>query len=381
LKLFEHETKTILHSYGIPTPNGRMALSADEAVKIATSMRPPFVVKAQVLIAGRGKAGGILFAETPEQVGIVAGQLLRISINEIPVKQVLVEERISIAKELYFGITVDRRERRYAAIASTSGGMDIEEAAAKAPQSIIKILISPQQGFTKADSRQVVDQLGYREGHQAELTQILISLYRAGMDYDAELIEINPLAETKDGGFVAVDARLIVDDNALLRHPQLEKQQYATQREKASEEFEAEKAGLTYVKLSGNIGVVGNGAGLVMATLDTIQYYSGEAADFLDLGGGAPIERIAKALDIVIRNVDVKVVLVNILGGITHCDDVARAIANANDASGFVKPFVVRLVGTNEEEGKQILEKANIPVFESMEEAAKHAVELATEVG
>lgn len=381
MKLFEHEAKTILRSYGIPTPNGSVAENANDAMSIAANLKPPFVVKAQVLAAGREKAGGILFAETPGQVGTIAGKLLRMSIKELPVEKVLVEERISIAKELYFGLTVDRIERGYAAIASKSGGMNIEEAAAEAPRSIVKVLINPLQGFTIADSQNVAGQLGYRDEQQAEITQILMRLYGAGMDYDAELIETNPLAETKDGRFVAVDARLIVDDNALFRHPELEKQEYAETRGKAFEELEAEKIGLAYVKLDGNIGVVGNGAGLVMATLDTIQYYGGKAADFLDLGGGAPIERIAKALDIVIRNVKVKIVLVNILGGMTHCDDVARAIADAKGTSGTDKLFVVRLVGTNEEEGKQILEEAEIPFLDSMEAAAKHAVKIVKEVG
>jgi succinyl-CoA synthetase beta subunit len=381
LKLFEHEAKAILNFCGIPTPNGGVAMSATEAAKIAVSLRPPFVVKAQVLIAGRGKAGGILFAETAEQVEAVAEQLLHTSIKDLPVEKILVEEQISIAKELYFGVTIDRLERKYAIIASTSGGINIEEAAADGTQPLVKLSINPQQGFTITDSQHIARQLGYREEQQADLAQILRIFYGAAMSYDAELFEMNPLAETKDGRFIAVDGKLIVDDNALFRHPELEYQQYSENREKASQELDAEKAGLAYVKLDGNIGVVGNGAGLVMATLDTIQYYRGKAADFLDLGGGAPIERITKALDIVFRNADVKVVLVNILGGITHCDDVARAIVNARDVGGIDKPLVVRLVGTNEEVGKGILDEAGIPVLESMEEAAKRAVEIAKEAG
>lgn len=381
MKLFEHETKTILSSYQIPTPNGRVASTADEAREIARKIHPPFAVKAQVLVAGRGKAGGILFAETPELVGTASGQLLHMSIKGYTATKVLIEEEVPIVKELYFGVIIDRLHRKYAAIASTSGGMDIEQATAENPKSTIKILINPRKGFTYSDAQRIAYQLGYRDCQQTELSQIMLSLYSAGFDYDAELIELNPLAETKEGRFIAVDARLIVDDNALFRHPELEKLQYDELREKTSEELEAEKAGINYVKLAGNIGVIGNGAGLVMATLDTIQYYSGNAADFLDLGGGASIEKIGKALDLVLRDASVKVILVNILGGMTHCDDVARAITKAIVGISPRKTFVVRLMGTNEEKGKKILKEAGIPVSENMEEAAKHSVELASAVG
>jgi succinyl-CoA synthetase beta subunit len=197
------------------------------------------------------------------------------------------------------------------------------------------------------------------------------------VDYDAELVEINPVAETAEGRFVAVDARLIVDDNALFRHPELEERLFSEEREKTPTELEAERAGLSYVKLDGNVGVVGNGAGLVMATVDMIQHYGGMPADFLDLGGGAPVERIAKALAIVASDADVKVVLINILGGMTHCDDVARAITQTKDLATEAKPFVVRLVGTNEGEGRRILEEAGIPVLDSMEAAAEHAAKIA----
>ena len=379
MKLFEHEAKTILNIYGIPTPRGEVATSGSETARIAASLNSPFVVKALVLVAARGKAGGILFAENARQVGEAAEKLFHTTIKGVPVKKVLVEEKIAIAKELYFAVTVDRFERKYVVIASASGGMDIEEIAEEAPQFIVKTLVDPQRGFNLVDAQLIAEQMGYGDGQRSELSRILVNLYRVGMDYDAELAEMNPLAETKDGRFVAVDARLIVDDNALFRHPELEKQQFTEDREKTLEELEAEKAGLAYVKLNGNIGVVGNGAGLVMATLDMIQYYGGDAADFLDLGGGAPVERVTRALDIILSNADVKVVLVNILGGMTHCDDVARAIAQTKNASEFAKPLVVRLVGTNEEEGRRILEEAGIAVWDSMEEATKRAVEIVKE--
>jgi succinyl-CoA synthetase beta subunit len=211
------------------------------------------------------------------------------------------------------------------------------------------------------------------------LAGILEQLYRAAMDKDAELIEINPLAETADGKFIAVDAKLIIDDNSLFRHPEFEKRLFTEERERTVREIEAEKNGLSYVKLDGDIGVVGNGAGLVMATLDLIQYYGGKPADFLDLGGGAPVERIAAALKIILSDQDVGAVLVNILGGITHCDDVAQAIVETKNNAKASKQFVIRLVGTNEKKGRQILHNAGIPVLDSMEEAAKHAVQIAKE--
>jgi succinyl-CoA synthetase beta subunit len=222
--------------------------------------------------------------------------------------------------------------------------------------------------------------MGYGGDQLSALTGILEQLYRAGMDYDAELIEINPLAETADGRFVAVDARLIIDNNALFRHSELEKRQFIEERGNTPKEIEAAKNGIAYVKLDGDIGIIGNGAGLVLATLDIVQYYGGKSANFLDLGGGAPVERITAALEIVLSDPDVKAVLVNILGGMTHCDDVARAIIKTKHRARVSKPFVVRLVGTNEEEGKRILTQEGIVVLESMEKAVQRAVQITKEV-
>lgn len=376
MKLYEYEAKNILKAYDIPIPHGGLAGNSVEAQQIAAGLRSPFVVKSQVLVAGRGKAGGIVFAQDIQDVKQAVERLFLMQIKDVAVNKVLIEERIPIAKELYFGVTVDRFERKYAVLASTLGGMDIEEAVMRAPQSIIKTLVQPQMGFNILDAQKIVEKLGYHDNPQIELAEVLVSLYRAGIDYDVELIEINPLAETTDSRFVAVDARLIIDDNALFKHPELEKISFTETRDNTLKEIEAKKYGLVYVKLNGNIGVIGNGAGLVMATLDLIQYYGGVAADFLDLGGGAPVERIVKALEIVVSDVDVKVVLINILGGITHCDDVARAIIQTRLGIPMSKPFVVRLVGTNEAEGRQILIASGVAVLDSMDEAAKHAVDI-----
>jgi succinyl-CoA synthetase beta subunit len=254
--------------------------------------------------------------------------------------------------------------------------MDIEEIASKAPEKIIKFQISPENGFRAFHARQIVKKIGYSGNQLSELGRIFEWLYRAGMDYDAELIEMNPLVETVDGKFVAADARIIIDDNALFRHQEYKNRLLEGESELTPQEIEAMKNDLAYVKLDGDIGVIGNGAGLVMATLDTIQYYGGKPANFLDVGGGAPAEKTATALKIVFSDPKVKALFINILGGITRCDDVARGILEAKAKVGVTKPMVVRLVGTNEGEGKKILTEAKIDVLESMEEAAQQVVKI-----
>ena len=376
MKLFEYEAKSILARYGVPTPKGGLATNSKEAWEIASKLKPPFAVKAQVLVAGRGKAGGILFAESLSEVERAAEKLLSMRVKDIPVRKVWIEEKIRIKRELYFGITTDRFNRSYVAIASSVGGMEIEEIAEKTPKKLIKFLINPQHGFRSFHARQIARKMGYSGSQLLELEKIFLGLYRAGVDYDAELIEMNPLTETIDGRFVAADARIIMDDNALFRHQEFRKRLLEGESELAPQELEAIKNGLAYVKLNGNIGVIGNGAGLVMATLDTIKYYGGEPANFLDVGGGASSEKIAAALKIVLSDPNVKALFINILGGITRCDEVARGILEAREKMRVTKPTVIRLVGTNEEEGKKILKEAGIHVLESMETAAQKVVEI-----
>jgi len=294
------------------------------------------------------------------------------------VRSVLVEEKIPVRRELYFSVAVDRSNRCYVAIASSEGGIEIEEVAAATPEKIVKVFIDPLQGFHLQHARRIAEGLGYSGGQTQSLAAMFLGLYNAAMDSDAELAEMNPLVETPEGKFVAADARLIVDDNALYRHPRFRGR--LTEEETAEllpPELEARKSGLAYVKLGGNVGVIGNGAGLVMATLDAIQLYGGSPANFLDVGGGAPANTMAAALNLVFSDPGVDVVLINILGGITRCDEVARGILEAKGRVGFLKPVVVRLVGTNEEEGRSILTEAGVQVLESMEEAAKRAVETA----
>jgi succinyl-CoA synthetase beta subunit len=259
--------------------------------------------------------------------------------------------------------------------------MDIEEIAEKHPEKIIKFLINPKMGFRSFHARQIARKMGYEGSQLNAIGKIFERLYKINIDYDAELIEMNPIVETAEGEFVAADARIIMDDNALFRHPQYKKRFFESESELSPQEIEALKNDLAYVKLEGNIGVIGNGAGLVMATLDTIQLYGGKPANFLDVGGGASAEKIALALKIVLSDPNVETLFINILGGITRCDEVAKGILEAKKKMEVTKPMVIRLVGTNEEEGKRILTEAGIPVLDSMEEAAEKVVEISRKGG
>jgi len=381
VKLFEYEAKTILADYGIPTPKGGLATNVSQAREIATKLEPPFAIKAQVLVAGRGKAGGILFADSVLDAEKAAEKLLNTQIKGIRVKSVRIEKKIRIKKELYLGVTIDRANRSHVAIASAVGGIEIEEIAAEAPEKVIKFLINPQHGFHSFHARQIARKVGYSGSQLSTLGKIFESLYRAGLDNDAELIEMNPIVETFDGKFVAADARIIIDDNALFRHQQYQKRLLEGEIELTPQELAAIRNDLAYVKLDGNIGVIGNGAGLVMATLDTIQYYGGKPANFLDVGGGATSEKVVAALNIVLSDPSVIALFINILGGITRCDEVARGILKAKGKVGVTKPVVIRLVGTNEEEGKRILTEAGIHVLESMEKAAQKVAEISKQEG
>jgi len=378
MKLHEHEAKTIFQKYEIPIPRGESTSSSTLAKEVATKLGVPVAIKAQILVSGRGKAGGILFANSPEEAENAAKKLLGLEIKGIKVKEVLVEEKIVAKKELYFGITTDRAKCSYVAIASSAGGMDIEEVAATMPEKMVKVFIDPVYGFRSYHAYQVARKMGYIGGQMRDLATIFLKLYKIAMDYDAELIEINPLMETTEGKFVAADSRLLIDDNALYRHPEYkERLIHEAETGLSAQEVEAQKAGLAYVKLDGNIGIIGNGAGLVMATLDAVQFYGGKPANFLDVGGGASADMMASALNIVLSDPKVEVVFINILGGITRCDEVARGILEAKKRVGFAKPIVIRLVGTNEEEGRRILTEASIHFLDSMEEAAMKAVEIA----
>jgi succinyl-CoA synthetase beta subunit len=377
MKLFEHEAKTILMKYAIPVPRGALATSAVQAREVASQLKAPYVVKAQVLVAGRGKAGGIQFAEKLDEVESVAAKVLEMKIKSLKVGSIWIEEKVKIKRELYFGVTVDRSNSCYVAIASTAGGMNIEEVAERAPEKVIKTLVDPLVGFRGYHARRIACKVGYSGGTMLTLAAIFEKLYKVAMDFDAELIEMNPVVETSDQRFVAADARMIIDDSALYRHPQYKERLLSEDAaELTPQEVKARKEGLAYVQLDGDVGIMGNGAGLVMATLDAVKLHGGNPANFLDVGGGASEEQIVAALKILLTDTNASAVFINILGGITRCDEVARGILEAKEKIGFSKPMVIRMVGTNEEEGRRILTEAGIHVLDSMEEAAKKAVEL-----
>lgn len=373
MKLFEFEAKNEFSKHNIPVPNGTLATAAEQAMQAAAKLNMPCIIKAQVLTGGRAKAGGILTANTIQAAEDAASKLLGEKIKNLPVQQLLIEEKLQTRRELYLAITIDRLNRSYLALSSSTGGVDIEETVDQTPNLIQKTPIHPNLGLCSFHANMIAKQLGYSGNQLLTLSSIILKLYQTCLDNDAELAEINPLAETAEGEFVALDARLIIDDNALFRHPEYAKRET---QQLTAQEASALQSNLAYVKLSGDIGIAGNGAGLVMATLDLLNYFGGKPANFLDLGGGATIEQITAAAKIVLSDPDTKVVLINILGGITHCDNVAKGILQAVNETGSKKPLIVRLLGTNQQDGQKILTDADMQVYDSMEEAAKQAVAL-----
>ncbi|MCX6647998.1 MAG: ADP-forming succinate--CoA ligase subunit beta [Candidatus Bathyarchaeota archaeon] len=377
MKLLEYEAKEVFRRYGVPLGASAVASTPEEARDAAAKIAKPIVVKAQVGVGGRGKVGGIKPADTPAQALEVAKQILGMKIKDLTVRKVLVEERLTIQHEVYLGVIVDRASRCYTILASREGGMNIEEVAAKTPEKIVRHNIDPLRGFRSYNANGVAKRLGYGGKKMQQLGDILMRLYKVAYEMDAEFTEINPLVETTDG-FIAADARLNVDNNALYRHKELEaKYLESFEGELTPREMEARAMDLTYVELNGDIGIIGNGAGLTMATLDTVMLYGGHAGNFLDLGGGASPDRIGKAVEFVLRDNRVKALFVNVLGGITRCDDTAKGIIEARKKLGDNKPIVVRMMGTNEEEGKRLLHDAGIETNDAMEEAAQKAVQLA----
>ncbi len=380
LKLFEYEAKQIAQRYGVPVPKGQVASTAQEAKEAFLKLNQPCMIKAQVLVAGRGKAGGIKPASSGEEAAEVAESLLSMTIKGERTAKVLVEQKLASKHELYISIVVDRSSKCFTLLCSSEGGVDIEQVAATNPEKIIRYKIDPLFGLQEFESRFVAKQLGYSAKQMNKLSSIIMKLNQIMLDYDAELIESNPLIETENGDLIAADLRILLDDNALFRHPEFLERMKTFEPDMTPLEVRAREKGLAYVELDGEVGIIGNGAGLVMATLDMILDSNGKPANFCDVGGGADEERIGSALEIVLANPRVKVLLINIMGGITRCDDVARAILDIQKKMGISKPMVIRLVGTNEEEGRRILAAAQIPSLNSMEEAAARAVALVSQV-
>ena len=372
MKLHEYQSKQIFAKYGIPIPKGRVAATASEAKAIAEELGGRVVIKSQVLVGGRGKAGGVKLAKDPEEAEQLATQILAMEIKGLPVRKVLIDEAAAIDKEIYFSITNDRSARKPVMIASAAGGMEIEEVAAKTPEKIIKLHIDPLLGLRDYQGRDIAASIDLPRDYWKDFGKIAMGLWRVYTETDASLAEINPLVITKDKRMIALDGKMIIDDNAMFRHADLAEMRDLD--EEVPAETEARKYGLTYIKLDGNIGCMVNGAGLAMTTMDIVKLFGGDPANFLDIGGGAGADKVAAAMRIILSDTNVKAVLFNIFGGITRCDEVARGILTAMKEVKPKVPMVVRLVGTNAEEGRKLLADAKMITAETLADAAKKAV-------
>jgi succinyl-CoA synthetase beta subunit len=382
MKIHEYQGKDILKRYGVAVPRGVACFSVDEAMAAADKLGGPvWVVKAQIHAGGRGKGGGVKLARSKDEVrthasGILGMQLVthQTGPQGQKVRRLLVEEGADISKELYVGMVVDRATQRVCLMASSEGGMDIEEVAAHTPEKIHKVFVDPSRGLTDAEADDVAAKIGVPAGSVSQARVVLQGLYKAFRETDASLAEINPLILTGDGRVVALDAKMNFDSNALYRHPELVELRDLDEEDPA--EVEASKFDLSYIQLDGNIGCLVNGAGLAMATMDTIKLFGGEPANFLDVGGGATTEKVTEAFKLMLRSPKLRAILVNIFGGIMRCDVIAEGVVAASKAVSLKVPLVVRMKGTNEALGKKILADSGLPIIsaDTMAEAAERVV-------
>jgi succinyl-CoA synthetase beta subunit len=372
VKIHEYQAKEVLARYGIPVQPGRVAYTPEEAEAIARELGGPVVIKAQVYVGGRGKAGGIQFGDTPEEARAAAARVLGMDIKGLKVEKVLVVSKIDIKEEYYLGIILDRKTQAPVVMVSKEGGIDIEEVAATMPEKIIQYPIDMHWGLRPFEAIDIVARAGFPKAILRQAGAILATLAKAFIESDASLAEINPLALTADGKVQAADAKILIDDNALFKHKEIAS--WAEPEESNPIEFEAKEQGLTYVKLDGDVGIIGNGAGLVMTTLDMVARVGGKPANFLDIGGGAKAEVMRKALTFVARDPQVKGVLVNIFGGITRGEEVAQGVILAQADLPAGMPIVVRLSGTGAEKGREMLKDAGLDWGKDMRDAAQKIV-------
>jgi len=380
MKLHEYQAKQVFADAGIPTPASTLAETVDDAVAAAEEIGYPVAIKAQVQVGGRGKAGGIKLAENEEEARQFADEIIGMDLKGIHVDRVLVEEAVDFVNELYVGVTMDRGEGEPVAMVSTRGGVNIEEVAEEDPDAIAREHVDPAFGMHPFQARKAVYDAGVDREVANDVAGVLQTLYELWEAKDGSDAEINPLMVTGDDEVIAADAVMNVDDDALFRHPDLEEME---DEASAGDELEqkADEYGFDYVRLSGNVGIIGNGAGLVMTTLDLVDHFGGEPANFLDVGGGAKAQRIANALDMVFSDDNVDSVVFNIFGGITRGDEVAKGINQALEQFDEIpKPVVVRLAGTNAEEGMEILNEDLVTVRQTLEDAVEQAVDYAEEV-
>ncbi|MDE2869273.1 MAG: ADP-forming succinate--CoA ligase subunit beta [Chloroflexota bacterium] len=373
MKVHESDARAIFRRHGLPVPESRLASTPDEATQAASAFGCPVVIKAQVLAGGRGKAGGVKLASSPEEAGAAATRILALTISGEPVRRVLVAPAVDIARELYLGVVIDRTAQSLALMASAEGGVDIEEVAATNPSAILRVQVDPLAGLPDWEARHLGFALGLSGSQVRQFVRVAQGLVEAFVDVDASLAEVNPLVVDEAGDLQAIDAKLNIDDNALGRQGEIE--QLRDPHEESDSERRARAAGLSYIKLDGTIGCMVNGAGLAMATMDVIKHYGGEPANFLDVGGGAGVEKITTAFEIILEDPNVRAVLVNIFAGITRADDVAAGVIAARARLTQDIPLVVRVAGTREAEALQLLEEAGIGAERSMDSAAALVVE------
>jgi len=375
MKIHEYQAKEIFAKFAIPIPKGEVTTAADEARQIAVRYEKPVMIKAQVHVGGRGKAGGIKYCKEPDDAYFAAQEVLGMDIKGLIVKKILVSEALDIVNEAYVGIVLDRVSKKAVVMVSPAGGIDIEEVAKKNPEKIMKYEIDPIMGLHPYEATKLA-MFVYKDFKLVRQCAVIIQkLFKVFMDCDASLVEINPLIATKDNMLIALDAKINLDDNALYRHHDLE--QMRDMDAEDPDEMEAKKADLSFVKLEGNIGCCVNGAGLAMATMDLVKHFGGRPANFLDIGGSSNPDKVITAMRIILRDQNVNVILFNIFGGITRCDDVANGIVKAVEHLKPKVPIVVRLTGTNETEAREILRKVGMEATSSMEMAVKMALEKA----
>ncbi len=385
MKIHEYQAKQLLREHGVPVPRGKPAFSVDEAIAAAQELGGPvWVVKAQIHAGGRGKGGGVKLARSLDEVRELSMQILGMQLVTHQtgpagqkVRRLLIEDGADIQKEYYVAVLTDRATQKVAVMASSEGGMDIEEVAAKTPEKILKVFVDPLVGLQDAQGLELVAGIGIPTASQPQAVAVLKQLYQCYMDTDASLVEINPLILEGNGGIKALDAKFNIDDNALFRHPEIEALRDLDEEDPA--EVQAHKFDLAYIQLDGNIGCLVNGAGLAMATMDTIKLFGGSPANFLDVGGGATTEKVTEAFKIMLHNPHVKAILVNIFGGIMRCDTIAEGVIAASRTVGLSVPLVVRMKGTNEEIGRKMLADSGLPIISAntMGEAAQAAVHAA----
>jgi succinyl-CoA synthetase beta subunit len=375
VKVHEYQAKELFVERGLPVPEGKIATTPEEAEKIAAEIGGMVVVKSQVHVGGRGKAGGVKLAKDPAEAKEKAAAILGMDIKGLTVEKVLVTRAVDIAAEYYVGIIMDRASKQPMFIVSAAGGMDIEQVAAETPDQILTLPIDPRYGVQPWQLRKLAFGVSTEPAVVKGVSKALAALYDIFMATDASLIEINPLVKTPDDEIWAVDAKLNVDDNALFRQSRIEAMRDLSSEDPA--ELEAKEAGLSFVKLDGDVGCIVNGAGLAMATMDLVQFFGGMPANFLDIGGSSNPEKVVKAMDIILRDKGVKSILFNIFGGITRCDDVAAGLLKATEMMDIKVPIVVRLTGTNEEQAREMLKGSQLIPAVTMDEAVQKALELA----